>query len=161
MGIPGARLPLFLEITGTDQSDRAPKTAKPLMKNCERCLHRDKKGRPPLVERRNETGPAISRSDGESFRLILGDRPISFPAEKSSGKTGMMTAGFWYVKAGNDDATHVTESVVVILREPPKRGPALMRHLEAVADKLAEKLRKADALATLYEFDHHRLHRVS
>jgi hypothetical protein len=161
MGTPEMRLQLFLEIPSTGQSDRVPKTAKPPMNNFESCLHCEKKGRSPVVERLNEADPVISRSDGESFHLVLGDKPIFFPAEKSSGKSGMMTAGFWYVKDGNDEATHVTETVVVILRNPPKRGPALMRHLERVADKLAEKLGKADALATLYEFDHHRLHRVS
>ncbi|HTQ61136.1 MAG TPA: hypothetical protein VMI32_12980 [Candidatus Solibacter sp.] len=161
MGIPEMRLQMIQEnVSDSNQSERSSRTRKRLLKNFEICQHCEKKGRSPVVERLNEAGPVISRSDGESFHLVLGDRPISFPAEKSSGKTGMMSAGFWYVKDRDDSATH-TETVVVILRDPPERGVALMRHLESVADKLAEKLGKADALATLYEYDNHSLHRVS
>ena len=38
---------------------------------------------------------------------------------------------------------------------------AVLRCLEAVADKLAEKLTQADRLATFYEFDGHSLGRIS
>jgi hypothetical protein len=112
----------------------------------------------------------ISRSDGESFHLVLGDRPISFPAEKSSGRTATMTAGFWYVSepkprslvAGESRGTGgFTETVVVILRKPPKGGPPLMRHLELLADTLAEKITQVGRLNTFYEFDGKHLHRNS
>lgn len=42
-----------------------------------------------------------------------------------------MIAGFWYVKDENDDAAQVTQTVVVILRNPPKRGVALIRLLKS------------------------------
>jgi hypothetical protein len=143
-----------------NQPERASSPPGTLLRNFEICPHCVKIGRPPLVERLNEAGPVISRSDGISFHLVLGDRPISFPAEKSSGKTDMLTAGFWYMRSLNDDDPPVTETVVVLLRRPPGRGTAVMRCLEAVADKLAEKLIKADHLDTFYEFDGHRLGRI-
>ena len=150
--------------SGPFKSNQAEQAALPsgtFLRNFEICPHCERVGRPALVERLNEAGPVISRSDGISFHLVLGDRPISFPAEKSSGKTDMLTAGFWYMRSRNDDEPPVTETVVVLLRRPPGRGTALMHCLETVADKLAEKLIKADWLATFYEFDGHRLGRIS
>ena len=73
----------------------------------------------------------------------------------------MLTAGFWYMRSRNNDDPPVTETVVVLLRRPPGRGTALMHCLETVADKLAERLSKQDRLATFYEFDGHRLGRLS
>lgn len=161
MGIPDLRLQLFLEVSDTDESKRASKPQEPRMKNFEFCFHSERTGRPSAAERLNETGPIISRSDGESYHLVLGDRTISFPAEESSRKSGRMIAGFWYVKDENDEAAQVTGIVAVILRNPPKRGVALRCHVETVADRLAEKFGKSDALATLYEFDGNRLRKVS
>jgi hypothetical protein len=54
----------------------------------------------------------------------------------------------------------ITETVVVILRNPPRPGLDLTRHLETVADRLADKLATAEELATLYEFYGNELHRV-
>lgn len=159
MGI--ARQHLSSGTFNSSQSERGSVPPGTILKNFELCPHCQRIGKPPLVERLNEAGPVISRSDGISFHLVLGDRPISFPAEKSSGKTGMLTAGFWYMRERNDDNPQVTETVVVILQRPPGRGVALMHCLEIVADKLAEKLTKSDSLGTFYEFDGHRLGRIS
>jgi hypothetical protein len=161
MGFPDLRLQLFLEVSDTDGSKRTSKTQKLRVRNFEFCFHSERNGRPSAAERYDEAGPIISRSDGESHHLVLGDRTISFAAEKSSVKSGRMIAGFWYVKDENDEVAQVTETVAVILRNPPKRGVLLMRHVETVADRLAEKLGKTDALATLYEWDGNRLRKVS
>jgi hypothetical protein len=81
----------------------------------------------------------------------------------------MMTAGFWYVTEQKVDSwgtreyprpTGSTQTVVVILRKPPRHGVELTRHLETVADRLADKLAKPEELATLYEFYGDQLHRV-
>jgi hypothetical protein len=110
-----------------------------------------------MLERLNEWGPMISRSDGINFHLVLGDRPIEYPSERAAGKSEMKSAGFWYVHEANGDST---ETVVVILRRAPKGGVALIRYLEIVADKLYEKLQMASRLPCLYEFDGQRLHLV-
>jgi hypothetical protein len=165
MGVSDIRLRLFSGYLGHGDSDQV---LKPWFRNFGVCPHCQKKGAPFLLERLNDAGPIISRSDGESFHLVLGDKPISFPAEKSSGRTATMTAGFWYVSepkarslwAGESAGTNgLTQTVVVILRTPPKRGPALMRHLELLADTLAEKITQLGRLATFYEFDGKQLHR--
>ncbi len=112
--------------------------------------------------------PIISRSDGETFHLVLGDRPISYPAEKSSGKTDKVTAGFWYVKEtveknnkdgekGGDE--RLSGTVVVMLRKPPG-GIGLLQQLEIVADKLVEKINKDKFIETFYEFDGNRLSKM-
>lgn len=110
-----------------------------------------------MLERLNEWGPMISRSDGVNFHLVLGDRPIEYPAERAAGKSEVKSVGFWYVHEGNGGST---ETVVVILRRPPSGGVPLLHHLEMVADKLYEKLRKASRLSCLYEFDGQNLQQV-
>jgi hypothetical protein len=117
-----------------------------------------KKGGPDILDRLNEWGPVISRSDGMLFHLVLGDRPLEYPAEKSAGKTAMESAGFWYVHEGNGGST---ETVVVIVRRSSGRGIRLLGHLETVADRLAEKLSKQNRLSCLYEFDGRRLHQIA
>jgi hypothetical protein len=121
------------------------------------CPHCHVNGRSSLLVRLNEWGPMISRSDGYDFHLVMGDRPIAYPAERGAGKTEMMTAGFWYVHEANGGST---ETVVVILRKPPRDRGSLLRHLETVADRLYGKLCKSGRLACLYEFDGLQLRRV-
>ena len=125
--------------------------------NFNACPHCLAHGRPSVLERLNEWGLMISRSDGVNFHLVLGDRPIEYPAERAAGKSEMKSVGFWYVHERNGDST---ETVVVILRRPPRGGIALMHHLETVADKLYEKLHKASRLPCLYQFDGQHLHEV-
>jgi hypothetical protein len=97
---------------------------------------------------------SLGRSE---FHLVLGDRPIQYPAERAAGKSEMLSPGFWYAHEGNGGST---ETVVVILRKPPARGVALLRHLETVADKLYEKLSKLSRLPCLYQFDGQYLYQV-
>jgi hypothetical protein len=167
MGVSDFRPRLFSGTLGPNDSGQV---SKPFFKNFRICPHCQKKGGPFLLERLNEEDPMISRSDGESFHLVLGDRPIYFPAEKSSGKTATMTVGFWYVSepkarslvVGDSTGTNgFTETVVVILRKPPKYGAPLMRHLELLANILAEKITQVGRLYTFYEFDGRQLHRNS
>lgn len=87
----------------------------------------------------------------------LGDRPIEYPHEKSAGRSDMKSVGFWYVHEANGGST---ETVVVILRRPPRGGVSLLRHLETVADRLAEKLCAQSRLSCVYEFGARQLHRV-
>jgi len=164
MGISDFRLRLLAGAFAVDRSNSASSQPRRLLRNFQVCPHCERLGRQSIVERLDERGPVISRSDGESFHLVLGDRPISYPAEKSSGETGMLTVGFWYVRERRNEsgeATACTETVVVILRNPPTSGVSLMRHVERVADHLAEMLLKLEDLATLYEFEGTRLQRVS
>jgi hypothetical protein len=164
MGISDFRLRLLAGAFAVDGSNSLSSQPRRFLRNFQVCPHCERLGRQSIVERLDERGPVISRSDGESFHLVLGDRPISYPAEKSSGKTGMMTVGFWYVRERNRESgemTPCTETVVVILRKPPTSGVSLMRHLEKLADHLAERLIKPGDLATLYEFEGTRLQRVS
>jgi hypothetical protein len=121
------------------------------------CPHCVANGRPYRLQRLSEWGPMISRSDGVNFHLVLGDRPIEYPAERATGKTEMMSGGFWYLHEANGDSI---ETVVVILRSARGCGVALLRHLELVADRLYEKLRKSSRLSCLYEFDGQHLHQV-
>lgn len=121
------------------------------------CPHCVANGRPYMLPRLTEWGPMISRSDGVNFHLVLGDRPIEYPAERAAGKTEMMSAGFWYLHEANGDSM---ETVVVILRSAHGCGVSLLRHLELVADRLYEKLRKSSRLSCLYKFDGQHLHQV-
>jgi hypothetical protein len=125
--------------------------------NFKLCPHCRRNGRWALLERPDESVPIVSRSDGVNFHLVLGGRPIEYPAQDAKGKTEMMSVGFWYVHEANGG---LTESVVVLLRKPPRREAALLVHLEMVADKLYEKLRRSVLLPPAYEFDGLRLHEV-
>lgn len=141
------------------------KPTRGVIRNFQSCPHCEKKGCNPFVERISDCAPIISRSDGETFHLILGDRPISYPAEKTSGKTEMVSAGFWYVKEPgvkeHDDKGGVRAgTVVVVLRKRPG-GIGLLRQLEIVADRLVEKINKTPFIETLYEFDGDRLSKIS
>jgi|SRR5690348_14541052 len=163
MGILAFRIHLFSRLLSPNHSKETSAQSAHLYKNFQVCPHCEKRDGPFIWDRLTEGGPVISRSDGATFHLVLGDRPISYPAERSSGKTEMKTVGFWYVRERRTDAREsrhtkaMTETVVVILREPPRSVAALMRHIEALADMLAERLSRLEELATLYEFDGHRL----
>ena len=106
---------------------------------------------PPISESSNP----IVRSDGRSFRLVSAERLVCYPAQKPTGKSGMSSIGFWYCLKQNDQ---LTESVVVILRWPPKHPVDIVRQVEIVADKLAERLAKGSRLSATYEFDGSRSH---
>jgi hypothetical protein len=120
------------------------------------CPHCKANNRPWFLERLNENGPMISRSDGINFHLVLGDRPIEYPAEKRSGKSNKVSAGFWYLHEINGG----TETVVVLLRKPSLGEGSLYLRLRVVADRLFDKLLVSPLLEQVYEFDGQRLHRI-
>jgi len=126
--------------------------------NFNTCPHCLANGRPSIIERLKDWGLIISRSDGVNFHLVLGDRPIEYPVQRPAHKTEMVSAGFWYVHEANGG---LTESVVVILRRPRRRGIFLLCDLERIADKLADKLRTSSCLPCVFEFDGRQLHEIS
>ena len=130
---------------------------RPRWMNFNICPHCRVNGRPGTLERLNQWGPMISRSDGMNFHLVLGDRPLAYPVIRAASKTEMMSAGFWYVHEADGGST---ETVVVILRRVAGGGIALLRDLETVAEKIYEKLNKSSRLPCLYEFDGRKLHQV-
>jgi hypothetical protein len=150
--------------TRPDQSHSGSVLAKPARpprlrwRNFNICPHCRANGRRDVLERLTERGPMISRSDGMLFHIVLGDRPIEYPQEKSTGHSDMKSVGFWYL---HEENAGLTESVVVILRKPPMGGVSLSRHIERVADELADRLRVSSRLACLYEYDGQQLHKLS
>lgn len=154
MGISSFRLKHFLPGQYLSPPNVTRHTT--FLRNFRVCPHCEKKGRPAIVERLNKCSPVISRSDGESFHLVLGDRPISFPADRWSGKASMTTAGFWYVSEQDRLDNAPTKSVVVVLGAPV-RGLPLLNRLEFVADRLSEQLVKHGQLGTYYELSGHQL----
>lgn len=98
----------------------------------------------------SESSRPIVRTDGRSFRLISAERPVCYPAEKPTGRPGISSIGFWYSHKPNGQ---LTQSVVVILRHPPKQLTDIKRQVEIIADRLAEQLAKDSRLSATYEFD--------
>jgi hypothetical protein len=96
---------------------------------------------------------SIVRSDGRSFRLIAAARPVSYPTANPLVEAQMFSIGFWYDRKLIGP---FAESVVVILRRPPREPINVMRQVEMVADRLAERLAKNTRLAATYEFDSYR-----
>jgi len=124
--------------------------------NFEICPHCEAIHMPPRLERLDEESPIVSRSDGVNFHLVLGDRPIEYPAGRQ-GETGWLSAGFWYVHEANGGRT---ETAVVLLRNRIP-GRNLSGILNAIADKLYDKLQKTRILERGYEFEGGRLHKIS
>jgi hypothetical protein len=124
--------------------------------NFHTCPHCLTNNRPALLERVNPESPVISRSDGINFHLVLGCEPIGYHPRRP-GEYESLSAGFWYV---HEENCGLTETVVVLLQNRIPGGSSLSRILNAVADRLYEKLKKAPMLERAYEFEDGRLHRV-
>jgi hypothetical protein len=90
----------------------------------------------------------ISRSDGENFHLLLADRPLPYPIERTAGSTGQISVCFWYSHVRQPKHTF---STVVVLPESRAVHPAVFRRIEMVADLLAEELARTGSLADFYE----------
>jgi len=118
-------------------------------RNFNLCPHCRQNGYPALLTRLSETLPMISRSDGESFHLLLADRPLPYPIECSLGPANQVSACFWY---SHISGSRKTRSTIVILPYPHVNRPSLFRLLETAADLLAEELRCRGNLDTFYEF---------
>ena len=90
----------------------------------------------------------ISRSDGETFHLLLADRPQPYPVDYSCSPADKISVCFWYC---HDSRPGITSSTIVILPESRANHPAIFRRIEAVADLLSQKLALCGLLAELYE----------
>lgn len=117
-------------------------------RNFNLCPHCVFHGLQALLSRFCESLPMISRSDGETYHLLLADRPLPYPNERSSGPTRKVSVCFWYSLG---DRSNTTLSTVVILSGSRTNHPAVFRRIEMVADLLAEELTRYGSLAGFYE----------
>jgi hypothetical protein len=118
-------------------------------RNFNLCPHCEAQGEPATLCRMRESLPMISRSDGETFHLVLADRPRPYPNERSAGTTHEVSVCFWYSHLNDADETH---STIVILPASDSNCPTLFRTIETVADLLAAELGRHRQLAEFYEF---------
>lgn len=88
----------------------------------------------------------ISRSDGETFHLLLADKPRPHPEERGSLPGGSLSLCFWY----SNGKSRETKSAVVLLDGANSEGTSLFRRIEEVADLLAAKLAAGEPISTLY-----------
>ena len=112
---------------------------------CPHCLGQGQQG--PLPRLR-EGMPMISRSDGQAFHLLLADRPLPYPLERSAGPSKQLSLCFWYT---HRNLPEYTFSTIVILEGSRINRPSLYRRIETVADLLAEELAAKEQLAEVYE----------
>jgi hypothetical protein len=91
----------------------------------------------------------ISRSDGESFHLLLADRPVPYPNEITSDPTRKVSVGHWYSHVRGSDQTR---STIVVLPCADTNRPTVFWLIETAADLLADELRHRGQLAEVYEF---------
>lgn len=117
-------------------------------RNFNLCPHCALNGEQTLLCRLCEGLPMISRSDGETFHLLLADRPAPYPPERDSGPTRKFSVRFWY---SHIRQPQVTCSTLVILLGARSNHPVFFRKLETVADLLAEELAGGGQLAEVYE----------
>jgi hypothetical protein len=90
----------------------------------------------------------VSRSDGETYHLLLADRLLPYPNERAAGPTRKVSVCFWYSLGGKSNATF---STIVILSGSCTNHPAVYRRIEMVADLLAVELARFGKLAEFYE----------
>lgn len=117
-------------------------------RNFNLCPHCAFNGQQTLLCRLCEGLPMISRSDGESFHLLLADRPLPYPIEVTAGTTRKISVCFWYSHIRRPQETL---STVVILSDSRTNHPAVFRRIETVADLLAEELVRKGRLECFYE----------
>lgn len=113
---------------------------------CPHCIHRGEQG---FLGRLCESMPMISRSDGNTFHLLLADRPLVYPQERKAVASDSVSVCFWYSHVATGSDTYTT---VVILPETRLDQPVLFRVIESVADLLADRLLHANRLASFYQF---------
>lgn len=90
----------------------------------------------------------ISRSDGETFHLLLADRPRPHPIAVTAVTVRRISVCFWYSHIRQPQETL---STIVILSDSRTNHPAVYRRIEMVADLLAEELAREGRLANCYE----------
>jgi hypothetical protein len=112
---------------------------------CPHCVHL---GQQAVLARLCEGLPMISRSDRKSFHLLLADRPLPYPIERTAGSTGQISVCFWYSHIRQPKRTF---STIVVLADSRTHHPAVFRRIEMVADLLAEELARHGSLGDFYE----------
>ena len=117
-------------------------------RNFNLCPHCIQEGKEPLLPRLYEAMPMISRSDGETFHLLLADRPLPFPLESNLEPTGQVSLLFWYRHKQSRSETH---STIVILPDLFAGKARLYRRVEEIADLLCEELILRGELGLMYE----------
>ncbi len=110
-------------------------------RNFNLCPHCSATGREPTLWRYCEGFPMISRSDGDTFHLVLADRPRPYPAERSVQNTFYLSLCFLYEHELFDG----TQASIVLI-EARKCGPSLYRQIEEIADSLAAGLQDCGRL---------------
>lgn len=111
------------------------------------CPHCEWNGEEALLSRLSEGIPMISRSDGRNFHLLLADRPLPYPMETSAGPTRMTSVCFWYVYGTAGEAT---KSTVVVFENVCGPNSNIFRHIESIADILADELLRQHTLGAFY-----------
>lgn len=113
---------------------------------CPHCLRR---GKDALLNRLHESMPMISRSDGETYHLLLADVPRPYPAEKGRGREDGVSLCFWYssIRSGPE-----TSTTIVLIPARSLESKCVFRRVEIVADTLAVELRRSGYLQALYDF---------
>lgn len=117
-------------------------------RNFNLCPHCQLHGEQALLRRLCEGLPMISRSDGDLFHLLLADRPLPYPLERSSGPTRKISLCFWHCHVSQPQTTN---STIVILPSTHTNRPSLFRSIEIVADLLAEELARRGHLDDFYD----------
>lgn len=118
-------------------------------RNFNLCPHCQLHGQDALLCRLCEGLPMISRSDGNSFHLLLADHPLPYPNEPSMEPVQSLSVCFWYSHISQPD---VTNSTIVTLSSQHSARPAIFRIIEKIADLLAQKLERSGRLAQFYHF---------
>jgi hypothetical protein len=113
---------------------------------CPHCLHQGEQG---FLSRMCESMPMISRSDGDTFHLLLADRPLVYPQERKAVASVSVSVCFWYSHVATGPETY---TIVVILPDTRLDQPVLFRFIDSVADLLADKLLHTNHLASFYRF---------
>jgi len=122
--------------------------AQAVYRNFNLCPHCSSNGRPTLLSRLCEGMPMISRSDGETFHLLLADRPLPYPIESDTGPTRQLSACFWYSHIRQPKSPLCT---IVIFEGSRTYHPSVFRKIELIADLLSERLALEGRLAEVYE----------
>jgi len=91
----------------------------------------------------------ISRSDGESYHLLLADTPRPYPAERGNQEMWGVSVCFWHAHIVSPTETRTT---IVLLPERTLGWSELVfRQVETVADLLANKLSRSGNLNSWYD----------
>ena len=102
-----------------------------------------------MLWRLSEGFPMISRSDGETYHLLLADRPRAFPAELSFSTSGHSLC-FMYEHPATGNVTQVALVVIFGKIDCPR---LTYRQIEKLADLLAANLMESSGLPSFQMFE--------